>query len=74
MPYFVYRVISDSEVELREQFEDYKQAKSLVRELREQNPRAGVDAFRLVFAESPNQARLLLTTKRQPSPAEEWEV
>lgn len=74
MPYFVYRVISDSEVELREQFEDYKQAKALTRELREQHPEAGIDGFRLVFAESANQARLLLTTKRQPSPTEEWEV
>ena len=75
MPYFVYRLSSDSTVppELQDQHTGYREAKAHVRELRELNPEEDLNNFRLIFADDAQQARILLTTKREKSQVEEWE-
>ncbi len=74
MPYFVYHIVPDKKLELQRRCETYREAKTLVVELRKAHPDEDINSYRLVFADDEQKARILLTTKRQPSPVEEWEV
>lgn len=77
MPYYVYRFSTEEKKiapKLQEQYDDYRAAKDHVKELRKENPDEDLNNFRLIFADSKDRARILLTTKRAKSQIEEWEI
>jgi hypothetical protein len=73
MPYFVFRK-TEKKLELQGSHDSYRDAKQEVKALRQANPDEDINNFRLVFADNEKQGRILLTTKRESSPIEEWEV
>lgn len=66
MPYFLYRISPERKLTLIETFEKFQDAKSLARRLRAEQPADGNDQFRMIFAENPKKAQLLLTDVRNP--------
>ena len=66
MPYFLYRVSPERKLTLIETFEKFQEAKSLARRLRAEQPPESGDLFRMIFAENPKKAQLLLTDIRNP--------
>ncbi|MCK4743906.1 MAG: hypothetical protein KAT25_08810 [Sulfuriflexus sp.] len=76
MPYYVYRFSNDDKKvapKLQDQFDEYRAAKDLVKELRNENPDEDLNNFRLIFADDKDRARILLTTQREKPQIEEWE-
>lgn len=73
MPYFVFRK-TPHKLELQARHDKYRDAKQAVKALRQANPEEDLNNFRLVFADDEKQGRILLSTKHQGSPIEEWEV
>ena len=69
MPYFVYKLTQPRSLERVGVFPDYREARSVVREMRRQldrdDPRTMV---RMVFAAGEAQAERLLTERREPRP------
>lgn len=67
MPYFVYKITQPMTLEHLDTFEQYQQARILVRSRREeaaaQGGQQGVD-YRLVFARHQSEAERLLSTPR----------
>jgi len=77
MPYYVYRFSNEEKniaPKLQAQHDDYKTAKQQVKDLRAEHPDEDLNNFRLIFAESKDRARILLTTQREKSQIEEWET
>lgn len=72
MPYYVFRKTADK-LEFQNSHDDYRGAKQEVKDLRAANPDDDLNNFRLVFADNEKQAQILLTTKREAAPVEEWE-
>lgn len=72
MPYFVFRKTSEK-LEFQHSHDNYRAAKQEVKDMRAANPDEDINNFRLVFADDEKQARILLSTKREGSPIEEWE-
>lgn len=66
MPYFLYRISANRKLTLLETFEKFQEAKAQVRRLRAEQPAGGGDLFRMIFAENPKKAQLLLTDIRNP--------
>lgn len=64
MPYFVYRISPERKLTLLDTLDKFKQAKDLARSLRAQQPPGVNDVFRMIFAESPKKAQILLTDAR----------
>jgi len=64
MPYFVYRISPERKLTLLDTLDKFKQAKDLARALRARQPPGINDVFRMIFAENPKQAQLLLTDLR----------
>lgn len=73
MPYFVFRKLDDR-LEFQHSHDSYRGAKQEVKDLRAANPDEDLNNFRLVFANDEKQGRILLTTKHESSPVEEWET
>jgi hypothetical protein len=64
MPYFIYQITPALQLTYIDTKQDYKDARSLVRELRK-GQSAGADIqFRLVFAKDRSEAEKLLSTPR----------
>jgi len=75
MPYYVYYVSLDkSQSEFKKECDSYREAKDEVMALRKANPDEDINTYRLMFAKDKQQARILLTTKRNATPVKEWEV
>ncbi len=64
MPYFVYRISPERKLTLIETFAKFKQAKDLARSLRAQQATDDRNVVRMIFAEDPKKAQLLLSDKR----------
>ena len=64
MPYFVYRISPERKLTLLDTLDQFKDAKDLARSLRAQQPPGVNDVFRMIFAETPKKAQLLLTDVR----------
>ena len=64
MPYFVYRISPERKLTLLDTLDKFKQAKDLAHSLRAQQPPGVNDVFRMIFAESPKKAQMLLTDTR----------
>ena len=79
MPYYIYRVTQLGPVKQLDkltQFDKFKDAKDLCRELRQaQAADGGKDQIRMTFAKDEQEARRLLGNRRAPAyPLEEWEA
>jgi hypothetical protein len=66
MPYFLYRISSGHKLTLIKTFDKFQEAKSTARRLRAEKPADDHDTIRMIFAEDPKKAQLLLTDLRNP--------
>lgn len=66
MPYFIYKVFSGKRVELLEEYEKFREAKVVARQLRTES--SSEAEIKIVFADNPSTARLLLREEREPQP------
>jgi hypothetical protein len=64
MPYFVYRISPQRKLTLIETFAKFKEAKDYARSLRAQQATDDRNIVRMIFAEDPKKAQLLLTDLR----------
>ncbi|HJW80649.1 MAG TPA: hypothetical protein VJ396_00260 [Acidiferrobacterales bacterium] len=64
MPYFVYRISPERKLTLIETFAKFREAKDLARSLRAQQATDDLNMVRMIFAEDPKKAQLLLTDLR----------
>lgn len=62
MPYFVYRIKGQRQLEHLETFPKYRDARNYVRETRESE--GDVDSIRMIFAKNDVEAEKLLSTPR----------
>jgi hypothetical protein len=66
MPYFLYRISPERKLTLIQAFEKFQEAKGIARQLRADQPPGSSEIIRMVFAETPKKAQLLLTDPRNP--------
>jgi hypothetical protein len=66
MPYFLYRITPERKLNLIETFDKFQDAKAQARRLRAEQPAGNSDTIRMIFAENPKKAQLLLTDLRNP--------
>ena len=66
MPYFLYRISPERKLTLIETYAKFQEAKNEARRLRAEKPADNHDTIRMIFAESPRKAQLLLTDPRNP--------
>jgi hypothetical protein len=66
MPYFVYNISPERKLTLIETFARFKEAKDHARSLRAQQTADDRNTIRMIFAEDPKKAQLLLTDLRTP--------
>lgn len=66
MPYFLYRISPERKLTLLQSFERFADAKSAARRLRAEQTADDPHLIRMVFAENPKKAQLLLTDLRNP--------
>lgn len=64
MPYFVYRISPERKLTLLNTFDKFKDAKDLARSLRAQQTPGTAETIRMIFAENPKKAQLLLSDVR----------
>ncbi len=64
MPFFVYRITGERQLEQLDVFDKYQDAKKLVRERRAHADDADVATYRMMFAKSALEAETLLTAPR----------
>lgn len=64
MPYFVYRISPERKLTLLNTFDKFTEAKALARSLRAQQAPDANETVRMIFAETPKKAQLLLTDSR----------
>lgn len=64
MPYYVYRISPERKLTLLNTFDKFIEAKELARSLRAQQAPGATDIIRMIFAENPKKAQLLLTDTR----------
>lgn len=64
MPYFVYRISPERKLTLINTFDKFKDAKDLARSLRAQQAPGTNEVIRMIFAENPKKAQLLLSDVR----------
>jgi hypothetical protein len=65
MPYFVYLVAEDKQLQMLEKHEKYREARERVRELRKQQEKGSTELIRLIHAGSQLEAERLLLTPRE---------
>lgn len=66
MPYFVYRITPERKLTLVNTFDKYQEARQLAHTLRAELPTGSTDVIRMIFAETPKKAQLMLTDLRNP--------
>ena len=66
MPYFVYRISAERKLTLLNTFDKFTDAKNFARSLRAQQPLGANETIRMMFAENPKKAQLLLSDLRTP--------
>ncbi|MCB1759459.1 MAG: hypothetical protein KDI68_06720 [Gammaproteobacteria bacterium] len=65
MPYFVYQIAEDKQLEMLEKHEKYREARTRVRELRAEQPEGSGELIRLIHAGTQMEAERLLLTPRE---------
>jgi hypothetical protein len=66
MPYFLYRISLERKLTLLETFDKFQEAKTVARRLRAEQPPGDSHVIRMIFAENPKKAQLMLTDLRNP--------
>jgi hypothetical protein len=75
MPYYVFRISPERKLTLLNSFDKFKEAMTLCRNMRREQPPTDKDSIRMTFAKTEAEAKRLLSEKRQAaSPLEEWEA
>ena len=64
MPYFVYKITPPINLEHLGTTESYREARALVRELRNKDAGCAVEQYRMIFAKQRAEAERLLSTPR----------
>lgn len=64
MPYFVYKITHPRQLEHLATVDRYQEARTMVRERREHEPRATDIEYRLMFAQQQGEAEKILSTPR----------
>lgn len=64
MPYFVYRISPGRKLTLLDTLDKFKEAKDFARSLRAQQVPGVNDVIRMIFADTPKKAQLLLSDAR----------
>ena len=74
MPYYIYRVFPDKRLEKIEEFPAFREASVRAKTLRREIPADQDYLIKMVFAETPFEAQLLLAQPRQPEPltGDDW--
>ena len=65
MPYFIYRISPDKQLDCLEQHAKYRAAREQARQLRADQSADDPDTIKLIFAESQGEAERLLLTPRE---------
>lgn len=78
MPYFVYKILPSvgnlvKNLELQESFENYKDAKQLVKQKRIEQDADDQSTFKVMFAENELDAEEKLMEHREEQIVREWE-
>lgn len=75
MSYFVFKYQNNKfrSVDHIDTFDSFKEAKLLVKELRQKNSPSNPDAYKIVFAEDMLEAEMLILEKRDAPILREWE-
>lgn len=68
MPYFVYKIHPDRQLEQVQAFEKFPEARKLVRAMRQEIGEGDEYTARIIFAKNPDEAERLLMEKREPRP------
>lgn len=71
MPYFVYSISADKELELLESFDAYREAKQAATTMRLKSAAEENRLVRIIFAQDTAEAEELLRTKRERRPSED---
>ena len=67
MPYFIYRISTDSQLQCLDKHDGYREARDHVRTLRAEQQNGDTDKVRLIHASNELEAeRLLLTPRETP--------
>lgn len=75
MPYYVFRISADKSLAPVGAYEKYQEAKDVCLRLRKEESPKDPNAVRMAHAKSEQEAKRLLTDRRQiSSPLEEWEA
>jgi hypothetical protein len=64
MPYFIYQISPDRKLTLLDTLDKFKDARNFARSLRAKQAPEAKDMVRMIFAESPKKAQLLLSDPR----------
>jgi hypothetical protein len=76
--YFIFRITETGNALVRQlekidRFDSYREAKQLVRQLRNDNPPGNGVSYKIMFAENELQAEEQLQEKREAPIIQEWE-
>jgi len=71
MPYFLYRIAPNRSLTCLESFDEYRDARSAARSLREEQGATGNAVIKMVFAEQAAEAEALLREARERTPSED---
>ena len=65
MPYFIYRIAPDKQLECLEQHPKYRPAREQARQMRAEQASNDPDTIKMIFAENRIEAERLLLTPRE---------
>jgi len=68
MPYYVYKVFSQHQVEYVEDHAGYRDARESARDMRKALPTEADHRVKIIFAKNAGEAERLLTEEREPMP------
>lgn len=62
MPFYIFKISQNEELEYLDAAEKYREARDKVRTLRKEAPEASTDIYRMIFASTVAQGEKLLTS------------
>ena len=71
MPYFIYRVSPQRFLTYLDKFAEYKQARDVARQARQQQGDDDQDTIKVIFAKDSGEAEMLLKARRERQPSED---
>ncbi len=78
MPYYIYTVTVKDQATVKKaamvnEFENFKTAKTEIRQLRTEKPLGEGQSYKIIFADNPAEAEKKVTEVREEPIAREWE-